>query len=248
MIRKKLNEQRNHLLAGYVNETLNPFQRKVVQLWLKQNEQARIKAANLQRLQTAVRHQPQLNPPSAVLQQIRSRMQADPHSQPIVQTQAARPTLWATRLAFSRPVLVLSTIAFILTLSLLWQTLPPGIVLRWSVEGEGAQGFHVYRATIEPGRTAEASDFVLLDEVPVRGEKEAYSFTDVRLLPGQEYVYRVEVLNQQGRPAASQTVSGRAVEALPGQITMALIVLFAAYSLWVTRSWWRFHQPDFGLL
>jgi hypothetical protein len=120
--------------------------------------------------------------------------------------------------------------------------------LQWSVEGEGAQGFHVYRATVEPGRTAEASDFVLLDEVPVRSGKEAYSFTDVRLLPGQEYVYRVEVLNQQGWPAASQTVTGRSADALPGQIAMLLVFLFAAYSLWAMRGLWQPQQPGFSLL
>lgn len=240
MIRKKLNEQLNHLLPGYVNETLNPFQRKVVQLWLERNEQARIKAANLQRLQTAVHRQPRLSPPPAVLQQIQSRIQAQSHNQSVVQPPTTRP-------AFSRPVLLLSVIAFVLILALLWQTLPPGIVLQWSVEGEGAQGFHVYRATVKQGRTAEPSDFVLLDEVPIRSRKEAYRFTDVRLLPGQEYVYRVDVLNQQGRPAASQTVNGRAVEALPGQMAMALVVLFAAYSLWTMRRLWWPQQLGFTL-
>jgi hypothetical protein len=244
MISKKIRQQLETYLPGYVKGDLKPLQRKLVQLWLKRDEQARIQADNLQQLQSAGRRQPHLNPPPAVLHQIQSRIHTLPHNQPVLHP----PVRAAVRLSFSTPVLLLSLVAFVLTLSLVWQTLPPGIVLQWSVEGEAAQGFHVYRATVEPGRTAEPSSFILLDEVPARSNQAAYTFTDVRLLPGQEYVYRVDVLDQQGQPAASQTVFGRSADALPGQIAMLMVVLFASYSLWAIHKWWQSFRTGFGLL
>jgi hypothetical protein len=120
-------------------------------------------------------------------------------------------------------------LTLLLAATLIWQALPPGIVLQWSVEGSTPETFRVYRAEVDAGIE---SRFELLDELPATAQAQKYTFIDFRLLPGQEYLYRVEGLNSAGQPAASQTITGQGVDALPGQLAILLVFIFTGYCLW----------------
>ena len=121
----------------------------------------------------------------------------------------------------------------------MWQTLPPGIVLEWSVQGQAPETFQVYRAVADTSQVVSDTQFKLLDEIPAAGQVQNYTFTDVRLLPGQNYVYRVEGLTATGQPAASQTIVGHGVDALPGQLAMLLVLFFCGYMVYAMFQQWR---------
>jgi hypothetical protein len=227
MMRSKLNEHLYNQLPAYVNGTLGPLQRKVVEQWLARNDQARATAETLQNLQTAVRRQPRRTPPPAVLGRVQAEIDSRRHA-PAGRQTLAHPHL---RPSLGFPILVLSLVTIILAAAVMWQALPPGIVLKWSVEGNAPEAFRVYRAEIESGEVA-AAQFELLEEMPATAQDRSYTFTDFRLLPGQNYVYRVEGLNESGQPAASQTIIGQAEDALPGQLAVLLVLIFTAYCFW----------------
>lgn len=226
MIRKKIDQHLHRLLPAYINGTLNPVQHRLVALWLQRDETARKTAENLKTLQSAVRRQPQPAPPAAVFGRIQAQIQSQHHTaaQPIPQTTPPQ------RAALSYPVLLLSLLTLILAATVMWQALPPGIILQWSVEGQTPEAFRVYRAEVN-GRTAAQSQFELLEELPAAEPGQKYTFTDFRLLPGQNYIYRVEGLDASGRPAASQTISGRGIDALPGQVAVLLMLIFAGVTV-----------------
>jgi hypothetical protein len=108
--------------------------------------------------------------------------------------------------------------------------------------------FRVYRAEVDAGEAAETAQFELLDELPASEQARQYTFTDFRLLPGQNYVYRVEGLNEAGQPAASQTISGQGIDALPGQLAIMIVLLFTVYCFWHLLRLRRPLHPEFQLL
>jgi hypothetical protein len=240
MIRKKITQHLYTQLPAYINGALNPTQKRIVAFWLKRDEQARITAENLQTLQTAVRRQPRRGPSPAVL----GKIQAQIHSQ---QTASSRTTPQRAALqraslhkpALGFPILLLSIVTLILAATIMWQALPPGIVLQWSVEGQAPATYRVYRAAAGSEQIIADNQFKLLDEVSAAGRDRQYTFTDIRLLPGQNYVYRVEGLTAAGQPAASQTITGRAIDALPGQLAMLLVFIFCGYVVWTMFQQWR---------
>lgn len=222
MIKNKITQQLNILLPAYVNETLNPVQRKLVEFWLNRNEQARHTAENLRTLQRAVQRQPRHSPPPAVFERIKAQISVQADSSAALNRPAQTPSL-------GFPILLLTIVSLVLAAVIMWQALPPGIVLQWSVEGHAPEAFRVYRA--DAGASADLSQFELLEELPA-SETAEYTFTDFRLLPGQNYVYRVEGLNEAGQPAASQTIAGRGIDALPGQLAITLVLIFTGYCCW----------------
>lgn len=225
-MRNKIYEILHILLPAYINSTLNPVQRKVVAFWLDRDETARKTAENLKTLQSAVQRQPKHTAPAAVFGRIQTQIQNQQatsksisHKMPIQRT------------ALGVPVLLLSLVALLLATTVIWQALPPGIVLQWSVEGQMPEAFRVYRAEVN-SRTAASAHFKLLEELPAAEAGQKYTFTDFRLLPNQNYIYRVEGLDAAGRPAASQTISGQGIDALPGQLAILLVLSFTAYAFW----------------
>jgi hypothetical protein len=234
MIKNKINQHLNSLLPAYINGTLNPTQRKLVAFWLKRDTEAQITAENLKMLQSAVQRQPRRSPPPAVLSKIQAQIQTEQTTQ---QRVALNKPVQKPALAF--PVLLLSVVTLILAATVMWQTLPPGIVLQWSVEGQAPESFRVYRAPADSDQVVANSQFELIDEVPAAGQVRQYKFTDIRLLPGQNYVYRVEGLTATGQSAASQMITGRAVDALPGQLAMLLVVFFCGFVVWTMFQQWR---------
>ncbi|GAB4580753.1 MAG: hypothetical protein Fur0022_34950 [Anaerolineales bacterium] len=118
----------------------------------------------------------------------------------------------------------------LLSLVLLWQVFPPGITLQWtSISGEPLT-FRIYRAS-----SSSSHQFELLDEISpsvklTSLEARVYTYSDYFLLPGQEYIYRIEAVDQNGVIASQQIISD-AAHALPGQISLFVTLLILAYGL-----------------
>jgi hypothetical protein len=235
MIRKKITQHLHTQLPAYINGSLNPAQHRIIAFWLKRDEHAQITAENLRTLQTAVQRQPRRQPSPAAL----GKIQAQIRSKQAASTQTTLRRTPLLKPALSFPVLLLSIVTLILAATVIWQSLPPGIVLQWSVEGQTPEMFRVYRAETTSDQIAADTQFKLLEEVPAAGRVRDYTFTDVRMLPGQNYVYRVEGLTAAGQPAASQTITGRANDALPGQLAMLLVLVFCGYVIYASFQQWR---------
>jgi hypothetical protein len=106
---------------------------------------------------------------------------------------------------------------------LLWGSIQPGIVLRWSVDNVPLTAFRVYRAA------AGSTDFELVQEVPAEPDAQQYTYVDPLLVPGRTYVYRVEGVGPGSKSVFSQAVVASAIEALPGQLAILLIGLAGGY-------------------
>ena len=103
-----------------------------------------------------------------------------------------------------------------------------------------------YRAPINPESSAPSQPFRLLDELQADETAAAYQFTDWLPLPGQNYVYRVEALDQSGQPTASQSVVGRGLDALAGQLLMlAALGLLLVSMVLVSRRYTRTYPVYF---
>lgn len=173
-----------------------------------------------QTLRSAVRDQAQHNPSPAVYERILADVKAQPAAH-------ARPE--RSRVAI--PALALGLIA--VAVFLLWQALPPGLVLQWSVDGATPAQFQIYRALARGTSAPDESDFVLLSELEAQPGEAAYEYVDVRLLPGQSYAYRLEAFDDAGLRSISQTVVRHSQEALLGQVSLLSAVAIALAYLWL---------------
>lgn len=199
----------NQMLPWYVARSLSAEERRAVDGWLSEHAEAKTEVEVWQQVRSGLLSQPQAVPSLAVKRQIMVRLQAD-------------------RLARARQVrlarLVGVAIAFAVLLTL-WSIVQPGIALEWSVSGNGAQAYRIYRA---PTGT---NQFELLRELPARQDSADYSFRDISSLPGQTYIYRVEVVAEYGEPIASQTVKGNGLDVLPSQLALIVTSLLAGYAV-----------------
>jgi len=195
------------LLPEYANNTLSPVKRWIFAWWLKRNATVCAELQSLEHLREAAQSQPIHAPSAEVFRQI----QAGVHV-----SAKLRVTTTPTEPAFWRAWIGGMTLVF-LSLILLWNVLPPGVVLQWTAHGGEPIAFRVYRATTSD----ETEDFELVQEISAAPDARVYTFRDFLLLPGREYVYRVEVIDQNGL-STSQTIMSDAMEALPGQLAALL--------------------------
>jgi hypothetical protein len=119
------------------------------------------------------------------------------------------------------PRLALGAAVGLAVLLLLWVVLQPGIVLEWSVEGDPALAFRVYRAPVG------TADFGLVGEVPAEPQVRRYRYVDALPWLAKAYEYRVEALAAGGQPVLSQATEAGALEALPAQLAVVLLSLLA---------------------
>jgi anti-sigma factor RsiW len=207
-------------LPPYVNGTLDFARKNLVRAWLMKDEKGREQEEDWQALRKVAREQPQQRPSPAVYQ----RILADVKPQSTAQSAPGRS--WVAMPAVAISLVVLAVI-------LLWQSLPPGLVLEWSVAGATPTQFQIYRAPTSGTTAPNDSDFVLLSELEARPGEAAYEYVDVRLLPGQSYAYRLEALDDAGLRSISQTVVRRSQDALLGQITLLAAIAIALAYLWL---------------
>jgi hypothetical protein len=231
---QRLKKELGPWLPAYAAGTLGGWRRLAVKAWLKRDSAAREQLQQIQALRHDIRRQPQVQPAADVYRAIQSTIAQDAAPAP-----AGRPVRPAVAWVAA---IVIALVALLLT----WQALPPGISLEWSVRGEQPQAFRIYRAPITPDSPAPSQPFTLLDELPADEAAAAYRFTDWLPLPGQAYVYRVEALDQSGQPTASQTVLGRGIDALAGQLlTLAALGLLLASTILIIRRNIRSHPVYF---
>lgn len=221
-------------LPAYAAGTLGGWRRLAVKAWLKRDAVAREQLRQIQALRDDIRRQPQVQPSPDVYLAIQAAIAQD--AKPAPAARPVRPAIaWAAAIVIA-----------LIALLLVWQALPPGISLEWSVRGEQPQAFRIYRAPMAADSPAPSQPFTLLDELPADEATAAYRFTDWLPLPGQAYVYRVEALDQSGQATASQTVIGRGADALAGQLlTLAALGLLLVSTVLVIRRNIRSHPVYF---
>lgn len=204
-------------LPEYVNGTLGSPLSWILERWLAKDAAAREEVRRLQMLRTSVRVQTQVDPNPVVYSKIAAATQF---------TAVARANTW-------RPSLVWIPIVVLLILSgvLLWRVLPPGLVVQWSVEGEVPTTFRVYRA---PAESAKSDDFALIGELAAEEGIAEYGYTDLRLVPGQQFSYRVEGFNASGQLATSQVMDGDSLEAMPGQLLLLLLIIVGVMGIFTS--------------
>lgn len=194
------------VLPWYVNDTLGEREREEVERWLAGEPGAAEDLASWQRLHAAVQSLPLQEPPAP----LRGRVLAQVAGSGVPRVPQVRS--WALGVALSLVVLLL-----------LWGVARPGIVLQWEVHARTVTAFRIYRAP------AGSGEFELLREVEARPEEREYTYVDLRSVPVQTYVYRVEGVGAAGQllRSAAVTISGQ--EALPAQVAVILVSLAAGW-------------------
>ncbi len=200
MSKKQGSQDMRALLPWYVNGTLGERERRAVERWLQEEPRAADELAAWQQLRAAVAEQPLQAPSSAVRRRVLAGIAARPRR------------AWAWGAAWG-----------LLALLLLWSVLRPGIILQWSVSDGPMTAFRIYRAP------ADGGEFELLVEVDARPGEWQYTYADVRLLPLQSYVYRVEGVGPGGQVSYSRPIAASGLEALPLQLAVLLASLAVGY-------------------
>jgi len=200
------------LLPEYANNALGPVKRGIISWWLKTDFAAQAELQSIQHLRESV-HTQSLSTPNA---DVFRRIQAVVHTAPKSNIRSGFWKAWVSGMAL-----------ILLSVIILWNVLPPGIVLQWSAQGGQPKSFRVYRAEGGHG----IGDFELVHEVSAAPDAHVYTFKDFLLIPGEEYVYRVEVIDQSGLASSSQTIISNATEALPGQLALFISLIITGYGV-----------------
>jgi hypothetical protein len=221
-MRARINRFLYKQLPAYANGSLPRPLRWLVRLWLNARPDATESIGGLLHVKEALADENTQLPSAAAWNaiQVRIRTQTAPSPSPYM----PRLRLWG-----------LTALLLAISTAFLWNILPPGIVLEWSFDGYTPDVFRVYRAEENSNGNPQALSYDFIEQVPAKADLQAYRFTDLRLQPGQTYVYRVEAVGPNGFLLARDFVSANALEALPGQAAilfagigfiLALILLF----------------------
>ena len=174
------------LLPLYESGALDEETRARVETWLRAHPEEAARLRRLHALKQVVQAEPQPAPPGDVLPSLRARVRRAPQLRPVPRWLQV---LWGMALALACALL-------------LWGAWHPGIRLQWRASGEAWTAFRVYRAP------AGTTDFRLLAELPVSDSATVYRYTDSRVWPGKDYVYRVEAVTARGNVVLSDVVQG----------------------------------------
>ena len=74
-------------------------------------------------------------------------------------------------------------------------------------------------------------DFTLIKELPASHTQQTYQFSDYLIVPGQNYQYIVEVLDQNGNTAFSQAVISQSMISLVAQAAILLTSFMLVFGL-----------------
>ncbi len=225
MIHSKLREKLAVYLPGYINKNLHPMLQLGISWWIRLDSEGQRRLTLARRLKDNANSLPYHQPSSKVLQRIRKQIRHQSSSE------SKQSSMWPVRTL----QLILALLAFILV----WRGLPPGIVLEWSVRDGEPSKFLVYRAELASPDSLDDNNFVLLKEIPAHGREKLYEFIDVRTIPGQTYIYRVEAVDQQGRAADAQSITGQGLDVLPSQLAFIFAASVVAYVVWQSGHRWR---------
>ncbi len=205
MSKRKSTQNPLDLLPWYANHTLSAVEHETVEEWVETKPEVASQLAAIENVRLVVNAQPRLLPSPAVRRQLLARIHTE-----------RRTAVRLDRSAWSIGLLV----ALVLLVAL-WAVVQPGIALQWSVDGNGASAYRIYRAP------AGSKDFNLLGEIPAQTNAQAYSFIDSTSLPGLTYTYVVEAVTQNGQTSLSPLAVGRGWDVLPAQLALILTSILA---------------------
>lgn len=199
------------LLPFYLNGTLSKKEKGRVEKAMDKDAYARGDLSTWTSIKSSVIEQPRYNPSPLVWDKLLTAVQMSREKKlPLL-------PLWRSFLV--------GTIMAIFMMAALWFVIRPGVMLDWSVQHEGMVGYKLYRADLG------STQFKLIKVVTARIGQQRYSYTDILLLPGKDYVYRVEAIPATGNPVYSQEVSGKYLEILPGQAALLITSIIFGYGM-----------------
>lgn len=204
---RKEKQNLKSLMPWYITGKLPEDERDAMEEYLRKDTAARLEVRAWEQVQGALKSRPSVTPSLDVRRQILSYAH--------LATPIHRPSPFLQSLAFSS--IALSLLIF------LWMLIKPGVVLQWSTSDNELTAFRIYRAP------AGSEAFTLVREISTSQNMAEYSFVDAFLLPGQVFEYRVEGWNPVGGYSNSQSVTGRALDALPAQVAVLLTSLILAF-------------------
>jgi hypothetical protein len=198
------------LIPRYVQGASSSFEKKLVRHFADQDPVLKEEVQQQLALKSMTRRQPVFHPSPAVLPALQAKIAAMP-----VRSEAQLPfSTWA-----------LGMVMVFLALFIFIQTIPPGIQLKWSAQGEPLAGFRVYRAV-------EGTDqFELLTELKYSPDTSNYTFLDPMSLPGRQYTYRVDGLSLEGETIVRESLMANGADALLGQIVVLVTALLMMYGM-----------------
>lgn len=223
------------LLPFYLNGSLSRDENQQIEAWLRQDLAARQELASWREIQLAVSGQDGLMPTNRAYQALMDRIQSSPEQVTV-----------SSRLRLQPGKVLGALLITLIVLYGLWKAVAPGIALEWSLQGEGVSAFKVYRAT------AGQAQFDLISEIPARVGTDRYSYVDVHLLPGKDYIYRVEGIGLAGDLAASKSIVSNSMGVLPGQLAVLLASLLVGlwsvniFSSFSRILWNNLDRPQFS--
>jgi hypothetical protein len=210
MIKKSLRSIRK-LIPWYINGSLSPDEAEEVAYVIKQDDRARIEYEAWKHIHAAVASQEQRVPSAVDRQQIMSSLH--------------QPNLYKGILGQSSRNLLAGALLTLSILILLWLVVRPGVVLQWSIEKDGMTSYRIYRAS------QGSSQYEMLKEIPTQANQWRYNFVDTLLVPGRNYIYRVEGIGADGVSAHSRTVNGRSLDILPSLLVLILASMIVGYGI-----------------
>jgi hypothetical protein len=112
----------------------------------------------------------------------------------------------------------------VLTFTLLWVWVKPGVVLGWTVNGLPPAAYRIYRAPTSDGEQ------MLIREIKA-SEGGSYQFVDLFVLSAAQYTYTVEGLTSNGGTITSQPVTVDTSQVLLTQVVILAASLLVGWGI-----------------
>ncbi len=123
---------------------------------------------------------------------------------------------------------------------LLWLIVQPVTQLQWSTNGNTPELFRIYRSQAGDGQ------YELIEELPAIPTQQIYQYSDLIVVPGRNYQYKIEVRDQSGNTSLSQTVMSNSLMTFAAQISILLTSMVLTFGLiTLTQEVKSFHQLQF---
>ena len=195
------------LFPWHINNTLSEKETLSVEFWLQSDSEADAYHDSVQQLASVIGTQELIKPSHQVRAKIVNSIQ-----QPAQQRNGFSQWIWGVPLA---------TLIF----ALLWLMIQPGNQLQWSVSGSNVAAFRVYRAPV--GDTT----FEFVEELPADPAQQSYQFADPLMIPGLNYNYAIETIDQFGNTSISQVAASNSMMVFAAQFAILLTSFFLAFGM-----------------
>ena len=198
-------------LPNSMDESMDADQHGRLKIYLQAHQDVKLEIEQIERIANLVNKQRQYEPPSRVLRELQTRIQTE---------RSTNEPFRFRRLAWIWIVLLTVSVFLIV-----WGIAQPAMVMYWTVEYGEFEVFRVYRAS------SENSKFEMIAQVEVQAGSHEYSYSDVVVPTGREYIYQIEGINKTGEVGFSEIVLGSAVELIPVWLILAAVSLVSGLSL-----------------